>query len=142
MRISVERRIGRPADEVFEYFADASNNPAWQRGMQSCDWITAAPIGLDSRYRQHARFAGRDVISVFEVTEYVAGHRIRIETVESSFPIQVTRTVEPDGDAACIVRASITGGPKVPWPFSMLARCMAQRAVESDYDRLQAVLGA
>lgn len=140
MEMSAERTIGRPADEVFDFFADASNNPSWQRGMRSCEWITQPPIGAGSRYRQQARFAGRDVISIFEVTEFVPGHRIRIETVESSFPIQVSRTVEPDGDDRCVVRASITGGPSVPWPVSLLARRMAQRSINADYDRLVAVL--
>lgn len=141
MEMSAERTIGRPAAEVFEYFADATNNPAWQRGMRSCEWVTDPPIDVGSRYRQHARFAGRDVISIFEVTEYEPGRRIRIETVESTFPIQVTRIVEADGeDGGCIVRAVITGGPTVPWPISVLARRMVQRSVDADYDRLQALL--
>lgn len=142
MEMSVERMIGRPAHEVFEFFADASNNPSWQKGMESCEWTTEPPIGVGSRYRQHARFAGRDVHSVFEVTGFEPGHLLRIETIESTFPIQVTRTVEPDGDDRSIVRASITGGPKVPWPISLPARWMAQRSVDADYDRLQALLEA
>ena len=141
MEMTVQRTIGRPADGVFEFFADAANNPAWQKGMQSCEWITEPPIGVRSQYRQLARFAGRDIISVFEVTEYEPGRRIRIETVESTFPIQVTRTVGPDDDDRCIVRASITGGPNVPWPLSVLSQRLAQRSVDADYDRLQALLG-
>lgn len=108
--------------------------------MLSCEWITERPVGVGSRYRQHAKFAGRNVISIFEVTVYEPGRRIRIETVESTFPIQVTRTVEPNGDDRCIVRASITGGPGVLWPISVPARWMAQRSVDADYDRLQALL--
>lgn len=142
MEMNAERKIARPAGEAFEFFADATNNPAWQKGMRSCEWVSDPPIDVGSRYRQHARFAGRDVVSIFEVTEYQKGRRIRIETIESTFPIQVTRTVEPDGDEHCIVRASITGGPKMPWPVSVLARWMAQRSVDADYDRLQALLEA
>lgn len=141
MEMTAERTVARPADEVFAYFADASNNPAWQRGMETCEWTTEPPIDVGSRYRQRARFAGRDVISVFEVTAYVPGRRIRIETIESSFPIQVTRTVEPAGDDRCVVSATITGGPQLPWPISWLVRRMAQRSVDADYDRLLALLG-
>lgn len=142
MDMSAERTIDRPASEVFAYFADAANNPRWQSGMRSCEWITEPPIGLGSRYRQHARFAGRDVVSIFEVTEYQDERRIRIETVQSTFPIQVTRTVEPlDGDR-CIVSTSITGGPRMPWPLDSIAERLAQRSVDADYDRLRALLEA
>jgi uncharacterized protein YndB with AHSA1/START domain len=129
MEMTTERTIPRPADEVFEYFADASNNPAWQKGMQSCEWITEPPIGVGSQYRQLARLAGRDIISVFGVTEYDPGHLIRIETIESTFPIQVTRIVEPIDDHSCVVRASITGGP-----CSLAAQC-AGTATGSTLDR-------
>jgi hypothetical protein len=141
MEMSAIREIDRPADEVAEFFFDASNNPKWQNGMVSCQWVTDPPIAVGSTYEQHARFMGRDVRSVFVVTEFEPGKSIKIETIESTFPIQVHRWVEPTGPGSCTVNALITGGPtglaKVLVP---LMQGKAQKSVDADYDRLQEML--
>lgn len=142
MLLSARRHIDRPASEVFEFFADAANNPQWQRGMKSCAWTTPQPIGIGARYRQTASFLGRPIESVFEVTEYEPGQMIRIETVESTFPIQVTRTVEPVDGGSCTVTAHITGGPNVPGFLEPFLGRMAQRSVDRDYDQLVLLLGS
>ena len=142
MRLTAARTVNRPAGEVFEFFSDASNNPRWQNGMVSCEWTSEPPIAVGSTYTQRARFAGRDVISEFEVTEFEPGRKIRIETTKSTFPIQVTRTVEPIDDTTCQVVAEITGGPE-SGPMRWLAPLMekrAQKSVDTDYDRLVQLL--
>jgi uncharacterized protein YndB with AHSA1/START domain len=136
MRLSAERSIPRPAAEVFEFLADAANNPRWQKGMRRCEWTTPPPTGIGSVYEQEAKFAGRSIISRFEVTTFEPGRSITIETVESTFPISVTRTVEPTSDG-CRVTAAISGGPGgVFLVLAPLLRWMAQRSVDADYDRL------
>ncbi len=139
--MTATREIQRPADEVFAFFSDASNNPKWQLGMVSCEWTTPPPIGVGSIYQQHARFMGRDVRSVFEVTEYEPGHAIKIETIESTFPITVHRMVEPTGPSTCRVHAEIGGGPTgLIRILAPLMRGRAQRSVDQDYDRLKVLL--
>lgn len=142
MEMTVERPIRRPAAEVFEFFADASNNPSWQSGMQSCRWTTEPPVGVGSVYEQHARFMGRDVHSTFEVTEFEPDRRIAIRSIESTFPIQVVREVEPTGQHSCTVSARISGGPEsgVAKLLEPLGQRIAQRSVDRDYDRLVALL--
>lgn len=137
------REINRPAAEVFEFFSDAANNPKWQAGMVSCEWVTPPPIEVGSTYEQHARFMGRDVKSLFAVTEYVPGRSIRIDTIESTFPITVNRMVEPIGPNACMVHAEIGGGPTgLLKLLAPLMRGKAQRSVDADYDRLKDLLEA
>lgn len=137
MRLSARRTIRAPATEVFEFFADASNNPTWQSGMVSCRWVGEGPIGLGSEYEQEARFLGRPVRSRFRVVDHKPGSSITIETVESTFPIRVTRTVSPISDTTCEVTADITGDPGgVMRLVAGLTRRLAQRSVDRDYDRL------
>lgn len=137
MRVHVERTINRPAAEVFEFFSDASNNPLWQKGMKSCVWTSEGRLGVGSTYDQEAEFMGRPVRSSFEVTEFEPGRKISISTIESSFPIQVTRTVDDLGDGRSRVRAEISGGPGgVMRLLSPLTNVMARRSIEADYDRL------
>ena len=138
MRIRVERTINRPAGEVTPFFFDVTNNPLWQSGMKSCEWTTDPPIGVGSQYHQEAEFRGKPVVSTFEVTE-LTEHRMRIESVESTFPIQVTRIVEAIDDASCRVAADITGQPGgVIRILSFVGARVAKRSIEADYGRLVA----
>ena len=142
MRMTATREIHRPAEEVFAFFADASNNPKWQNGMVSCEWTSEPPIRVGSTYEQHARFMGRDVVSTFAVTAHEPGRMITIETIESTFPIKVVRRVEPITDSSCRVTADISGGPEkgpLKWLEPLVGR-RAQRSVDADYDRLVVLL--
>ena len=142
MEMSVTREIARPADEVFDYLADVSNNPSWQKGMQSCEWTSEPPIGGGSTYSQLARFMGKNIKSSFVVTEFEPGRRIAIKTVESTFPIQVERRVEPTGPDSCRVSAQIGGGPDkgVAKLLAPIMARVAQKSVDGDYDRLVELL--
>lgn len=130
--------IDRPADEVFAYVADASNNPQWQDGMVDCRWVTEPPIGVGSVYEQEARMLGRPITSTFEVVAFEPGRSISIETIESTFPIAVTRSVEPlDGDrcrVSAVVRGDASGVFRLGEP---LMKRMVQRSVRGDYRRLK-----
>ena len=142
MDLVAQRSIAKPAAAVFEFFADAANNPKWQRGMKRCEWTTPRPIAVGSRYEQVASFLGRAIVSTFEVVELTPGERIVIATVESTFPIRVERAVQSTGSQSCRVTAEISGGPKVPRIAQRLVRRFAQRSVNGDYDRLVRLLEA
>lgn len=95
MSASVE--IARPAGAVFDYIANIELNPTWQRGLRECLFTSEPPLRTGSTYRQVASFLGRRIKSSFVVTALEPGRSITIETVESTFPIRVTRDVEPLG---------------------------------------------
>lgn len=142
MELGASRDIARPTDEVFAFFADASNNPRWQKGMRSCRWTSQPPIRVGSTYEQRARFLGRAIVSTFVVTAYEPPALIEIETVDSTFPIRVTRRVEPTGASSCRVSARITGGPRgrLMKLLEPLIFRSAQRSVDRDYGRLVQLL--
>lgn len=109
--------------------------------MISCSWTSDLPIGVGSTYEQRAKFLGREVLSSFVVTRFEPGKLIEIETVESTFPIQVTREVEATGPNSSRVMAHIRGGPE--GLMKLLEPLMAQaakRSIEGDYDRLVELL--
>jgi hypothetical protein len=142
MRLHARREVGRPVAEVAGFFFDASNNPRWQTGMRRCEWETAPPIGVGSRYTQEVSFLGRRIVSRFEVTEYTPERSITIKSTESTFPITVTRTVNPIDETRCEVAAEIAGSPSgLMAVFAPLTRRLAQRSVNADYDRLASLLG-
>jgi uncharacterized membrane protein len=141
MKLASTVEIDRPADEVFAVISDFSRNPEWQGGMKSAHWTSEPPRGVGSTYQQVARFLGRDVITTFEVLAYEPGRSVTIESRESSFPITVTRSVEPLGPDRTRVSARIEGEPgRFFRLFGPLLRSMAERSVKRDYERLRRLL--
>jgi len=142
MRLYAKREINRPAPEVAAFFFDAANNSKWQEGMRRCEWETDEPIRVGSRYRQEASFLGRPVVARFEVIEYTPARSITIDTIEGTFPITVTRTVEALDDQRSVVTAEIEGGPGgLMRLLAPITRWIAQRSVDADYNRLVDLLG-
>jgi uncharacterized membrane protein len=129
--------IARPAGVVFAYVAEFENNPTWQGGMRSCAWTSEERMGVGSTYVQQARFFGRRIDTHFRVTEMEPGRRISIESSQSTFPIQVTRSVEPLGAEQCRVTAHIRGQPT---GVLKLFSGMVKKSVRKDYEKLRALL--
>ncbi len=129
--------IDRPAAEVFAFVADFENNPRWQRGMQACRWTSREASVVGSTYVQEARFMGRRIDTHFRVTEYARARKISIESTKSTFPIQVTRSVEELGPEQCRVAAHIRGQPE---GLLRLFSGLVKRAVRADYRRLKTTL--
>jgi uncharacterized membrane protein len=140
--IHVRTDIGRPADEVFAFLADMENNTTWQKGMQSCRWTSDPPLRLGSTYDQVAAFLGKEMVTSFEVTEFVDPERIRIESRESTMPLDITRTVEAVGMTS-VVEAHVQGEPQgFMRVLGPLLDLMVKRSVTADYRRLKEHLEA
>ena len=129
--------ISKPADEVFAFVSDFSNNPSWQGGMRSCAWTSEERGVVGATYKQEARFLGRKIETHFRVAEVVPGRSISIESTQSTFPIQVTRRVEPLSERRCRVTAHVRGQPT---GVLKLFSGMVQKSVRKDYDKLKQIL--
>ncbi len=141
IHVTAAVRIARAATDVFDYVANFENNPAWQQGMRSARFTSEPPLRVGSTYAQEARFLGKRIESQFEVTALDPGRSITIETRESTFPIQVTRSVVPDDDGGCTVSAEVSGSPSGVFAIAApLMRRMVARSVRKDYARLKQVL--
>jgi len=141
MEIATTIEIERPADTVFAYLADMANNPSWQNGQERCEWTSDPPIGEGSTYDQHARFLGKQIVSSFEVVDFVPGEVIRITSTGGTMPIDVTRRVRPLGESRSVVEAVVKGQP--PLMMRLLGpvlRVLVARSVRADYRRLKALL--
>jgi len=129
--------IARPSGEVFDFIADFENNPTWQGGMVSCRWTSEESMKVGATYVQEARFFGRRIDTHFRVTEFAAGQSISIESTQSTFPIQVTRSVEAlDGDRTRVT-AHIRGQPT---GVLKLFSGMVKKSVSKDYRKLKQLL--
>lgn len=132
--------VRRDPEDVFAVLSDFEQNPTWQNGMVECTFLTEPPLRVGSRYRQRARFAGRDIHSTFEVIELEPGRRVKATTIEGTFPITFTRSVEPHGEGTrvrAIVEGDASGVFRIAVP---IMRAMVKRSVDRDYARLKELL--
>jgi uncharacterized membrane protein len=142
IHVTADVDIDRPGDEVYAYLENVENNVQWLKGMRSCRWTSAPPVRVGSRYEQVAHFLGRDIHTSFEVTRLEPGRSITIESrAGSSFPLTVTRSVVPTGDARCHVTEIVDGDAS---GFYAIATPLLKRAVERtirrDYRALKLLL--
>ncbi len=137
IEVTTAVEVAMPAARAFALVSDAENNPRWQDGMRSCRWATDEEIHVGSIYHQEARFLGRPIRSTFAVTSLEPGRSITIRTIDSTFPIEVTRSVEPLADDRSLVRAVVTGDASGVFRIAepVLQR-MVTRSVRADYRRL------
>ncbi len=140
INITVRTEINVAADEAFAYTADHANNAAWQRGIQSTTWTSAPPIRVGSTYNQTADF--KSTVTAYEVTALDPGHSITTESRRgATFPVTVTRTVVPLGEARCRVTVDLAGRPRgLRWLLQPLVANMVRKSIEADYRRLKRLL--
>jgi uncharacterized membrane protein len=140
--IVVEEEIERTAEVVWEYMENAEHNPEWLTNMRSARWTTEPPIAVGSRYEQTARFLGKDVRTSFEVTALAPGRSITISSLPgSSFPIRITRKVEPLGPQRTRVRELAEGDASGFYGVAgRLIRPIVRRNIVGAYRRLKRLL--
>ena len=141
IQVKASVHIQRSPEEVFKYLSNFENNPQWQSGMVSAKFTSPGPLRVGSTYSQEARFLGRPVFSDFEVVEHEPGRRVKITSTSGTFPITVTRMVEPDGDGGSRVSAVVEGDASGVYRLAEpILRRMVRRSVQGDYQRLKRVL--
>ncbi len=83
---------------------------------------------------------GCTIESKFLVTEFTLNERIAFETTESTFPIQIVRSVSPINEGTRVT-GLISGQPDgLMRLFTPLAQVMMRRSIRADYTRLKILL--
>lgn len=138
---STSVEIDRPAQEVYDFVADFPNNPRWQRGMRACRWTSPPPHGVGATYEQEARFLGKDVRNTFRVTAADPPRRISFESTGGTFPIAVTRTVEPLGAGRCRFTEAVQGDARGFYRVAEpVLKMLVKASIKRDFPRLKALL--
>jgi hypothetical protein len=84
--------IHRPRAVVAAFCADPDNAPHWYESIDSAERKTPGPFGLGSRVAFTARFLGRTLSYVYEVTEWDPATTLVMKTSEGPFPMETTYT--------------------------------------------------
>jgi uncharacterized membrane protein len=99
MDVRVSTKVNRPAWEVFDYISDPTNDPVWISGITSAQLLTDLPVGRGTRVKRVAKFLGRTINYVLEISDYQSGALISMRSVQVPFPMEVDYRLRPAGDA-------------------------------------------
>ena len=102
--------IQRPRDQVATYAMDPQYEPEWISGIRESRMLTDPPLGEGTRVHRVARFLGRRIEYILEVSEYDPEHRLAMRSVKSPFPMRVTYEFEEVGSGTR-ARIHVQGGP-------------------------------
>jgi uncharacterized membrane protein len=133
--------IARPRDEVAAYASEPENAPVWYANIDSAEWQTPRPLAVGSRFSFGARFMGRRLAYVYEVTDYVPGARLVMGTSGGPLDMETTYSWADAGEDATSMRLRNRGGPS--GLMSVLAPAMAgavRRANRKDLAQLKRIL--
>lgn len=141
--VQVETVIQRSVADVAAFAGDPANATRWYANIRTATWDTAPPMRVGSRVTFAARFLGRTLTYTYEVTEWVPGRRLVMQTAQGPFPMRTTYTWEAIGPATTRMTLRNDGQPsgfgKVAAP--LMAAAM-RRETSKDLARLRALLEA
>jgi hypothetical protein len=132
--------IARPLEEVFAFVANPGNDARWGANLVEVIQLSPGPLGVGSRYRYTARFAGRPFQLVREVIAYEPNRRQSVKTVSGPLRWGGTRTFEaiPGG-----TRITFSGGGQAGGFFGLAEPLLlraAQRSLRTDLATLKRLL--
>jgi uncharacterized membrane protein len=131
--------IARPPGEVAAFAADPANAPSWYSRISSVEMLGPA-VAEGSRIRFIARFMGRRLDYVYEITDLVPGERMTMRTAEGPFAMETTYTWAPDGEGTLMTlrnRGEPAGFSRLAAP--LIAPAM-RRANRQDLEALKRLL--
>jgi uncharacterized membrane protein len=141
-KVTITTEIEAPAEVVYAYLADLSNNSSWQSGIASTNWTSRPPIRVGSTYDQRMDY--KDMVIGYEVTAIDPGRSITVESGRgATVPTTVTRTVQDLGESLSRVEVDLVGELRSWRQISkpMVTRAI-RRSVGADYRRLKEQLEA
>lgn len=108
VHIAGEITINRPVDKVFDFVADARNEPRYNPKMLSAEKTTDGPIGVGTRFRDQTTSMGRPVEILIEIKSYDRPRRLTSSIRLPSMDIQGILTFDP-----------APGGTRMRWSWDV-----------------------
>ena len=139
--ITAEVTIERPREAITAFAMDAANDPAWIGGVVESKALTDGPFGKGSKVGRTAKFLGRELNYVNEVTGFEEGRLLAMKA-EKPFPMEIRYEFEASGEGTLVrVRVGGEGSGFFRLAAPLLAP-MVRRNVTGDLRRLKAILEA
>lgn len=133
--------IDRPVGDVSSFASDPDNATRWYVNIRSVKWLTPRPIQVGTKVVFVAKFLGKELEYVYEVTNFLPERELTMKTSQGPFPMQTTYSWESTDTNATLMILRNTGSPRgfsrVVSPFMSYAM---KRANTKDLQRLKALM--
>ncbi len=111
MRVEGDVLIKRPIEEVFDYVADARNEPRYNPQMTSAEKVTDGPIGVGTKFRSVMTGTRLTVPMTVEFTEFDRPRRIAETAHMANMDVTGALFFEPED-----------GGTRMKWVWDLKPR--------------------
>lgn len=118
MKVATSTLIARPATEVFEFVADACNEPQWHTDALKVTRVGDGPIGVGSRFAAEMKPYRGVSDGALDISAFEPPRRVVFEARMGEVRAVITMTVEPEAAGARVTR-------QVEMPSSGMFRLLA-----------------
>ena len=139
VKVQVREEIAAPADAVFAYVADLTNNSDWQSGVAATRLTDGSPMELGATYEQTLD-DGKS--ATYVVTALEPGRSITVVTERGTVVnATITRTVHKLSEDTSRIRMELSGRVR-GWRVVLtpLMRRLVTSSIRADYRRLRRTL--
>ena len=143
MKIIVGIAIACPVESVFAFVSDYTRDPAWRAGVIEMSQTPAGRSQVGTHTLEVARFFGRKMTTLAEVTKYEPGRAIDFAGVMAKkIRVSGSRTVEEaNGQARFTYQANVAGHGFLGLLSPLMVPILRRRFL-GDLRRLKALLEA
>lgn len=139
--VITEIAIRRPIQMVAEYAANPDKAPEWYMNIDSAEWKTEKPLSVHSHIAFKARFLGKDLSYIYEITEFIPERKLVMRTASGPFPMETTYEWESIDEQTTKM---ILRNQGIPTGFSKwmtpLMSFMMKRANKKDLMKIKEIL--
>lgn len=139
--VFTEININCPIGKVADYAANPDNAPEWYVNIDSAEWQSPKPLRVGTQIAFKAKFLGRDLSYVYEITELNPGQKLVMKTANGPFPMETTYDWEKIDENQTRMtlrnRGNPTGFSKLFTPFMST---MMKKANMKDLRKIKAIL--
>jgi hypothetical protein len=133
--------INVPREQAADYVANPENAPQWYANIKSAEWKTEKSLSIGSKIAFKAEFLGRVLEYVYEIIEYIPGHKLVMKTADGPFPMETTYTWEETNVNSTYMTLRNKGIPKgfskIFTPFMSL---LMEKANKKDLKLIKEIL--
>jgi uncharacterized membrane protein len=139
--VKTDITIRCPIQKVAEYAANPDHAPEWYVNIDSAEMRTEKPLSLHSQIAFKAKFLGKDLSYIYEITELIPEQKLVMKAANGPFPMETTYEWETIDEQTSKMTLRNQGNPTgfSKW-MTPLISVMMKKANQKDLIKIKEIL--